>query len=134
MVLILQQNRPLSYDERAWSLEELDRLADDGKGFRRVQNIRVWRDGRLHEFSRDLGPTLQFKASPIGVMSLDMHTVGEVMDFADKIRFDSGLEQAMADHAGEYNIVEQLVTRREQLWEFVKRNPRTAKRLRKARS
>src|SRR3990167_7835148 len=103
MVLILSPSKPIQYDEKAWSLEEIDFLSEDNKEYRRTQSIRVWRDGNLHEFSRDLGPSVNFKAEPIGIISLDVPTVGEVMDMADQIRVDRGLEQAMADHAGESN-------------------------------
>lgn len=131
--LFLPSIRRLSEDEKCWSLYERDEFTADFKRVRRIQTIRVIRDGRLVEFANDLGPASSFKAGPFTVMCLLEDSVGYALEYAHFMRNDGdkGLEQAMADHLGEINVIEAAALRAEQVRTHLARNTRTLKRSRK---
>lgn len=121
---------PLSKDEKAWSLYEVEMyvtVAGNRQELHRVQTVRVVRDGRLVEFSRDLGPASKWAAGPLTVISLGEDSVGQAMDLADYQRGPSqkDLKRAMDDHLASRNIIQEAITRAEQMQKFMRENPRT---------
>lgn len=124
-IILKGTNTPLRNDERAVSLVENDAILPNGKAWHRLQTVRVIRDGELYEFVRDMGPSANYAAAPLCIVTLETDSVGEVLDQANRLREDKGLEQAMADHLGEVNVVELALLRAEQMQEFLRRNRRS---------
>lgn len=121
--------KKLHMDEKVWSLYEKDEQVTlrgpmYGK-VRRFQTIRIIRDGKLVEFTRDLGPSANFVAAPFAVMSLLEDSVGQVMDYADFMRGDANtaLDRAMADHLESFDVVQAALRQAEQVQAILKANP-----------
>lgn len=127
----------LQRHEKCWILEERDELTPDGKSVRRIQSVRVWRDGRLIQFDRDLGPASAFAGvGPVGIVSLGEDEVGRVIDMAEDARradMKAGLAQAMQDHLAAFNVVDAAVLQAEQVQRYLRQNPRTSDRIRKGK-
>ena len=102
-------------DEPAFSLREENRLSPDFKSMRRYQVIRVVRGDRLVSWIRDLGEASEFDALqfaiPGGTVDEEtgigrhfdegyadkIHTVGKLMEMADKMREDKPEETERPD-------------------------------------
>lgn len=79
-------SRLLTVDERAWCLWEFDK-AVERQGMHRFQKITVRRGDYQCDFVKDLGPSFLFpKASPFSFFSMNMYSVGEVMEKAEWLR------------------------------------------------
>lgn len=75
-------------DEKAWGLFEINEQSPGYKGFHRYQIIQVGRDGKIAEFRKDMGLVSKFKGvKQIRIPSLWEHTVDELMDLADELRY-----------------------------------------------
>jgi len=131
--LLLPTLHPLGVDEKCWSLFERDEFTADFKHLRRVQTVRVQRDGNLVEFPRDMGPASSFKANGFVIPCLFEDTVGHALDYADFMRDQGevGLQRAMDDHREEVNVIEQAILRAEMVQEYLRRNTRTLVQARK---
>lgn len=129
--ILLPSEHPLQVDEKAWTLIEREDPTPDGLRLDRVQAVRVHRGRRVVEFARVMGPASQFPNGPFLILALDTESVGRIMDRADLLRRDNGLQRAMDDHAAEFDPIQQAVRRAEQMREYVKRNRRTVRNLRK---
>ena len=128
VAIIIPTLRPLHIDELAWSLYEDDRLSEDGKVLMRFQTVQVIRDGRRVEFPRALGPSHNYFAGPFLIPALEAHSVGEVVEMAELLRGDKGLDRAMEAHAADFNVVEAAIQKHEMTREYMRRNPRTYRR------
>lgn len=126
-MLLLPSVRPLHEDEEVMSLFEQDELTPDGKRLVRMQTIRVMRGDKLVEFPREMGPSANYKAGPFVIPCLGAHSVGEVLEMAERIRpiLAAGVNQAMAEHAADFNVIEAAIRQREMTREYTKRNHRT---------
>jgi len=75
--------------EKAWSLKEVHEQSPTNSGFHRYQIITVIRGGVIAEFRKDMGLAKKFKkARQINIPSLMEHTVDELMDLADNLRYE----------------------------------------------
>ena len=107
-------------------LIEADELSEDGKQLLRMQHIEVIRDGRRVRFSKPLGVSEDYLNGPFMIPALEMDSVGNVTDMADKLRVDKGLLRALEAHeAEEGNVIERAIERIEMTREYMRRNPRT---------
>ena len=97
MPLLIAGTLVISPDEPCFGIAEVNLQSGlPGVGWRRYQIGYVVRQDKLAEFRRDLGPLDAFKCSqfriPGGVIDGHtgkgeiLHTVGELMDIADKLR------------------------------------------------
>ena len=129
MLILLPQ--PLNVDDKAWSLTEEDMVAADGKSVRRYQTIRVLRDDRLVDFTKDMGETVKFTTEPFYIPSFGVHSAGELFEYANILRRDgTGIDTAMEQHREEQDLMGELVAHAEMVQEYIKRNPRTVAQLR----
>lgn len=120
--------QPPTADEKALLLREYDTLR--GKRLFRYQTIVVVRDDKPREFIQTLGPSESFPgANDVMIYSGYQDSCAELMEAAEKLRFDRGLMQAMADQTGQSTLVKDYQTREEQRRAFYKQNPRTAQQL-----
>lgn len=120
--------QPPKADEKALLLREYDTLR--GKRLFRYQTLVVIRDDEPREFIQTLGPSEDFAgANDVMIYSGYQDSCAELMEAAEKLRFDQGLKQAMADHSGESKLLQQYQIRKEQRQAFLKKNPRTAQQL-----
>lgn len=133
MTILLPTARPLHQDDKAWSLTEEDMLSPDGKTTQRTQTVRVVRDDRLVEFTRVLGSAFDSAAGPFYIPSYNAHTVGQLMEYANLLRTDTGLGAAMKEHHEEVNVVQEAIEQVEMVREYMRRNPRTVKQIREAK-
>ena len=75
-------------DEKAWGLFELNYQTPESSGFHRYQIIQVLRDDRITEWRKDMGSVDNFKGvKQLRIPSLMEHTVDELMDLADELRY-----------------------------------------------
>ena len=130
--LLIPGMQPLSPDEPCWSLYERDELTADFKRLRRVQTVRVLRNGRLAEFSVDMGPAGEFVAGPFTVVSILEDSVGQALEAADYLRGDNPADMArvMQEHLDEFNVIDAAITQAQQVQEWMRRNKRTTRNLR----
>jgi len=76
-------------NEKAWGLSETHEQSPTSSGFHRYQIISVIRGGVIAEFRSDMGLAKKFKkARQINIPSLMEHTVDELMDLADNLRYE----------------------------------------------
>ena len=125
MTIQLHAVKPLHSDEPAWGLFEKDVLVD-GKTLRRTQTVRVIRDDRLVDFTIDLGPSYKYKVEPFFIPSYKCLTVGQVLEYAERIRLDgTGLQTAMDDYREEFDLRKAYIDQTEQRNKYIKQNWRT---------
>uniref|UniRef100_A0A6M3JAX4 Uncharacterized protein n=1 Tax=viral metagenome TaxID=1070528 RepID=A0A6M3JAX4_9ZZZZ len=75
-------------DEKAWGLFELNFQTPDNKGFHRYQIIQVLRGDKIAEYRYDMGAVSKFRGvKQLRIPSLWEHTVDELMDLADELRY-----------------------------------------------
>ncbi len=81
-------------NEKAWSFAETTRQSPGSKGFHRYELISLERDGELAVYERDLGKASKFKGAKKAIMipSFWEHTVDELRDIADNIRWDTVID------------------------------------------
>lgn len=75
----------LSMDEYAGELYEIVKMAPDGSGNRLYRYITVIRDDAPAQHVKDLGPANDPNAG-VAIPSMFEHTVGELIDMAEKLR------------------------------------------------
>lgn len=86
-------------DEYCIELVETNRVAPNengGTGWHRLQIIRLYRNGRLHEYTNDMGSTENFTAGPFRIMGgvidgkkvYQEETVGFLREQADDMRWN----------------------------------------------
>lgn len=126
--LVLPTLKGLGQDEPALSLYERDELVENSTTIRRIQTIRVIRDDRPVEFSRDLGPGNALIA-PFAMICMFEDTVAEAMLAADLRRGDKGLDLAMAEHLQSFNVIEAAIEKATQMQQFLKTHPATVRQL-----
>jgi hypothetical protein len=84
----------VSLNEPCFNLAEMDKQSAGNKGWHRYRILVVVRGDRLVEHWEDMGETRLFKADQIRILGGTInngriqieHTVGELMDIADKVR------------------------------------------------
>lgn len=80
-------------DEKAYDYLEMQEQSPDASGFRRYRIIYVNRDGRIAEYREDMGKASKFKgAKQLHIPSLWEHTVAELIDLADYLRWDTQID------------------------------------------
>ena len=129
-MLLLPSVRPLHMDDEVMSLREEDQLTADGTRVVRLQIIRVRRGDKLVEFPRELGLSSTFAAGPFLIPALGAHSVGEVMEMAEQLRpvLARGMDNAMAAHRAEFNVVEAAIQKAEMTRAYMRQNHRTYRR------
>lgn len=130
MPIVIGTNKPLRNDERARSLLEGDEITPDGRDIHRVQTVKVIRDGEMVKFRLSLGPAKNFTAGPIFILSMEEHSVGEVLAMADALRENSGLDRAMENHRNQGDLIAGIVAQEEMVRAFAKSHPRTMQEIR----
>jgi hypothetical protein len=75
-------------DEKAMGLYEIHEQSPNYSGFHRYQIIHVMRDGKIAEFRKDMGLASKYKGvKQLRIPSYMEHTVDELMDLADELRY-----------------------------------------------
>lgn len=106
MAAIMPAATHISPDEKAEYLVELNLADQVRKGIRRTQIVYVYRDDRLAEWRKDLGPANAFKAGEFRIPSLGEHTVGELWDIAEHARLgDDYWQKRTQELAGESSLI-----------------------------
>ena len=105
-------------DEKAWRLKEVNLVRPPVHQWHRWQFIWVQRDGKVYEWSQDLGPSENFSQPGCDIPSLWEHTVGELQDIAEIHRFkDDYWQRYMREKEAESRLIddyrEQVTERRE---------------------
>ena len=80
-------------DEKAMALYELNFKSPDQKERRRYEIIEVIRDGEVAEYRRDLGNAKTFPHDQIRIPSFMEHTVGELREIANSVRFQPSFDK-----------------------------------------
>ena len=92
MNIVLVANT-ISGNEKAMGLYEMAEQSPVSKGFHRYQIIHVIRNGKLAEFRKDMGLAKRWKgAKYLRIPSLMEHTVDELMDLADELRYEHKID------------------------------------------
>uniref|UniRef100_A0A6M3LI51 Uncharacterized protein n=1 Tax=viral metagenome TaxID=1070528 RepID=A0A6M3LI51_9ZZZZ len=81
-------------NEKAWAYIEMQEQSPDFSGFHRYRLIYVNRDGNITEFREDLGQAKNFigAKAAIHIPSIWMHTVDELRNLADELRWDVDID------------------------------------------
>ncbi len=80
-------------NEKAYAYLEMQEQAPDSSGFRRYRIIYVNRDGKMAEYREDMGKANKFKgAKQLHIPSLWEHSVAELIDLADSLRWDTQID------------------------------------------
>lgn len=79
--------------EKAWGLYEMNEQAPNYRGFHRYQIIHVVRDGMIAEFRKDMGLSSKYRGvKQLRIPSYMEHTVDELMNLADELRYEHELD------------------------------------------
>ena len=90
--LVLVANT-ITGDEKAWGLFEIHEQAPDSSGFHRYQVLQIIRNGQIAEWRRDMGLASTFKGiNQLRIPSLLEHSCQELMDLADELRGEKGID------------------------------------------
>ena len=120
MPLIVPGWSPPRHNEPAWFLKE---YTQNGH---RMQSLAVVRNDNLVEFPRVMGPASDYpKARDIFIFGGFEETCHALMDYADGLREDPGLEQHIAETEGESTLKQDFLEYLEQAQEFQKTHART---------
>ena len=81
-------------DEKAWAYLEVEEQASDYSGFHRYRVIYLNRDGNDAEYCEDMGKAENFIGAKktIHIPSLWEHTVAELKDLADSLRYEHKID------------------------------------------
>jgi len=80
-------------NEKAWTYLEMQEQSPFNKGFHRYRIIGVLRDGRVAEYREDMGSAKNFVgAKQLHIPSLWEHTVAELINLADGLRWDTDID------------------------------------------
>ncbi len=91
-------------DEKAYDYFEAQEQAPDYSGFHRYRKIYVKRNGNIAEYREDMGKASDFKgAKQLHIPSLWVHSVAELIDLADYLRWDTGIDVKDWLSLGKYN-------------------------------
>jgi hypothetical protein len=124
MVLVVPGWSPPRHNEPAWFLRE---YTDNGK---RMQSLSVVREDQLVEFPRIMGLASDYpKARDIFIFGGFEETCHALMDYADGLREDPGLEQHIAETEGSSTLMEDYLRAAEQAAEFKRTHARTVRAL-----
>lgn len=83
----------INENEKAWAYQEVNLQAPGSKGFRRYRIIIVNRDGNLAEYREDMGLATKWKGTrQLNIPALWEHTVAELMDIADNLRWKDTID------------------------------------------
>jgi hypothetical protein len=104
-------------DEKAYWLWEIIVQSRGNRGWRRAQVMYVNRGGNLARWAKDLGPADAFKAEELSIPSVWVHTVGQLLDMAEKARLGDDywqrfLDEEVADETFIPNLIAQYQERR----------------------
>ena len=123
----------VSLDEDCVGVTEVNKMAPDSKGWRRLQCIQVVRADQVVEFTRDMGPREYFPEE-VGSFSIvtggieendriwSEHKVGEALEMADQLRDKKARHLEI-----EPSPLDDLYHKRQDAKrDFFKRNDRTA--------
>jgi len=90
--LVLAANT-ITGEEKGWGLFELNQIAPDNSAVHRYQIVQVIRDGQIAEWRRDMGLASTFKGiNQLRIPSLLEHSCQELMDLADELRGEKGID------------------------------------------
>ncbi len=79
--------------EKAMGLYESHEQSPDSSGFHRYQIIHVIRDGKVAEWRKDMGLVSKWKGVKYLIIpALLEHTVDELLDLADELRNEKGID------------------------------------------
>lgn len=74
-------------NEKAMGIAEVEKMHPDNHGFHRFQIIYVIRDGKIAEFTKDLGMAKDYSwTNPFTIYSFMEYSVGELMGMAEQVR------------------------------------------------
>jgi len=80
-------------DEKAWAYLEIQEQSPGSQGFTRYRVIYVNRDGNIAEYREDMGKAKNFKgAKQLHIPSIWEHTVAELLDLADYLRWETQID------------------------------------------
>ena len=91
---LVRMTQTIDPNEKAWSFAETTRQSPGSRGFHRYELISVKRDGDLAIHERDLGKASLFKGAKKAIMipSFFEHSVAELRDIADNVRWDTVID------------------------------------------
>jgi len=91
--MIIPVANTITGNEPAWGLTELHEQSPGNRGVHRYQVIRVIRDGHIAEWRKDMGIASKWKGvKQLRIPSFNEHTVDELMDLADSLRYETELD------------------------------------------
>lgn len=107
---IVPQALSVHPDEKAFALCELNYLTVDYKARRRWQFLYVIRDGNVAEWVRDMGNASEFDAPELRLYSFWQDTVGQLMDEADRARWqDTEFKEILLELQGKSTFKQDYV-------------------------
>ena len=116
----------LRSDEKAFSLEEVNKLNPERNALHRVQLIIVVRNDRLTEFARDMGPATLYDGKPEFILfGLFEEEVAGLMEMADEERERTAVQTILEEIKENSTLVEDAVRLEEQKHTLRRRNKRT---------
>ena len=82
-------------DEKAWNYIEMDEQSPGSHGFHRYKIILIKRGDSMAEYREDMGKSELFKDArrTIHIPAVFEHTVGELLDIADELRYERGRDE-----------------------------------------
>ena len=80
-------------NEKAYGYQEVHLQSPDSGGFHRYRILIVNRDGKLAEYREDMGLASKYKgAKQLNIPSLWEHSVAELIDLANQLRWDVDID------------------------------------------
>lgn len=102
-------------DEPAFMLVELNLVRPPSRQWHRWQIITVQRDGALHDWWTDLGPTASFKAPELACPGLWEESVGALRDLAEVQRLaNDHFQRRRAELQAESTLIPDILAQFEQ--------------------
>lgn len=118
--MITQAVLVISPDEPCWGLREVDEMVPQPNGSvqrRRVQSVRVIRNDRPAVYKTDLGPAEDFvDCIEQEFISLGDDTVGEMMEMAEKDRYDDHWQKRRKEIAEGSTLIKDYMQQTEARW------------------
>lgn len=91
--MIVPATLHINNNEKAYAYLEMQEQSPNSSGFRRYRIIYVNRDGKIAEYREDMGKANKFKgAKQLHIPSLWEHSVAELIDLADSLRWDTQID------------------------------------------
>ena len=111
-------------DEPCYGLQEVDRLEpmpDGSSQWRRVQAVYVVRGDTIAEYMTDLGPSMLFqRVTQIKLLAFGEESVGELMDEADRTRYDDYAEKLRQEVKESSTLIQDFVEEKERNWKIIR--------------